>query len=209
MKLDPQAALAEARSAATSRRVISVVGLAVLVVFAAALRGAFLGDQQLFRDEATSWYLASHSLGDMLRLGAQETFPPLYIALLKCWMAVFGDSEAAIRSLSVVAGIATVIVTWRWARDALGETEAWIAGIVVAFSPLLVGNSRDARMYSLEGLFATSAWWVIWLLIAHDDDWTRRRRAVAGIALVLLVAGEVWTLSLGSPTPCYSSRSPS
>jgi hypothetical protein len=53
----------------------------------------------------------------------------------------------------------------------------------------LVGNSRDARMYSLEGLFATSAWWVIWLLIAHDDDWTRRRRAVAGIALVLLRSG--------------------
>ena len=171
----------------------------MLVVFAAALRGAFLGDQQLFRDEATSWYLASHSLGDMLRLGAQETSPPLYIVLLKGWMAVFGDSEAALRSLSVVAGIATLIVAWRWARDALGETEAWIAGIVVAFSPLLVANSRDARMYSLEGLFATSAWWVIWLLIAHGDDWTRRRRAVAGIALVLLVAGEVWTLSLGIP----------
>jgi mannosyltransferase len=164
------------------------------------MRLALLGNQQLFRDEATSWYLASHSLGDILRLGAQETFPPLYVVLLHGWMALFGDSEAALRLPSVIAGIATVIVTWRWARSAIGETEAWIAGIVVAFSPLLVANARDARMYSLECMFATSAWWLIWLLIAHGGDWAQRRRAIAAIALVLSVVGEVWTLSLGLPS---------
>jgi 4-amino-4-deoxy-L-arabinose transferase-like glycosyltransferase len=176
-----------------------VVGFTLLFAFAAALRVAFLGNQQLFRDEATSWYLANHSLGDMLRLGAHETFPPLYLVLLKGWMALFGDSETAIRSLSVVAGLATLGVTWRWARDAVGAVEAWIAGAVVAVSPLLVANSRDARMYSLEGLFVTGAWWVLWLLVVDGDDWTRRRRTVVAIALGLLVGGEVWTLSLGIP----------
>lgn len=135
----------------------------------------------------------------MLRLGAQETFPPLYVVLLKGWIALFGDSESAMRSLSVVAGLATLGVTWRWARDSMGVIEAWLAGTVVAFSPLLVANSRDARMYSLEGLFATSAWWVLWLLVVHGDGWTRRRRTIAAIALGLLVAGEVWALSLGIP----------
>jgi hypothetical protein len=191
---------ASVRRAATSERAVQAFGVVAVLAVAAGLRIAFLGNAQLFRDEATSWYLASHSIGDMLRLGAQEPYPPLYIVLLKGWMAVFGSAEDALRMLSVVAGLGVVVVTWRWVRDALGTTEAWLAGLLVAVSPLLVANSRNARMYSLETLFATTAWWLIWLLVARGGEWTGRRRAVVAAGIVASVAGEVWSLSLGIPS---------
>ena len=151
-------------------RAASLAGPAVLVILGLALRGAFLGQRQLFRDEAASWLLADYSLPDLLSHTARETFPPLYPVLLKGWMGLFGSDEAALRSLSVVAGVGIVLVTWRWARDALGQTGALIASGVVLLSPVMIANARVARMYSLETLFATTAWWVLWRLVVDWDD---------------------------------------
>jgi hypothetical protein len=173
--------------------------LAAIVLLGIVVRTAYLGEPQLFRDEAASWYLANLPLGALLGQSSHETFPPLYVLLLKGWMAALGDSEAALRSLSVVAGIGTLLVTWRWARDALGNAGALVAASLVALSPALVLNSRDARMYSLETFFATSAWWLLWLLIADGRAWSDRQRLGAAMGLVLAVAGEVWTMSLGIP----------
>ena len=170
-----------------------------IVALGVAVRTAFLGDLQLFRDEAASWYLASQPLGGLLGQSSHETFPPLYV-LLKGWMTLLGDSEAALRSLSVVVGIGTMAVTWRWARDAVGSTSALIAAALVALSPALVISSRDTRMYSLETFFATTGWWLLWLLVARGRDWLPWRRRVVAVGLLILVASEVWTMSLGIPT---------
>lgn len=191
---------ASIRIVSTSDRAVEAFGVVAVLAVATVLRAAFLGSPQLFRDEATSWYLASHSLGDMLRFGAQEPYPPLYLVLLKGWMAVFGTSEAALRSISVIVGLGVVLVTWRWVRDALGPLEAWIASLLVGLSPLLIANSRNARMYSLETLFATTAWWLIWRLVAGHTERTGRRMALVAAGVVISVAGEVWTLSLGIPS---------
>jgi hypothetical protein len=174
--------------------------LIAIVALGIAARTAFLGDPQLFRDEAASWYLASQPLGGLLGQSSHETFPPLYVLVLKGWMTLLGDSEAALRSLSAVAGIGTVVVTWRWARDAVGSTSALIAAALVALSPALVLSDRDARMYSLETLFATGAWWLLWLLLARGRGWLPWQRRGAAVGLLLLVVGEVWTMSLGIPT---------
>jgi hypothetical protein len=166
------------------------------------MRAAWLGQPQLFRDEAASWYLASRPLNGLLDAVAHETFAPLYPLLLKGWMAPLGNSEAALRSLSVVGGIGTVAVTWRWARDALGSAAAFVAGLLVALSPALVSVDRQARMYAIETFFATAAWWLAWRLVSDGADGRARRgrrRHVVPIGLGLAVAGEVWTMSLGIP----------
>jgi 4-amino-4-deoxy-L-arabinose transferase-like glycosyltransferase len=182
------------------RLMAAIAPVAAIVVVGVALRVACLGDRQLFRDEATSWYLASHPLDGLIGIATRETYPPLYPILLKAWMALFGTAEAALRSLSVVAGIGTAILTWRWARDALGTGVAFVAGFLVAASPALVLVDRQARMYSFETLFTTCAWWLIWLLVADEGMRRGRRRTAIAIGLTLAVAGEVWTMSLGIPS---------
>jgi 4-amino-4-deoxy-L-arabinose transferase-like glycosyltransferase len=173
--------------------------LAAIVTVGIVARVAYLGEPQLSRDEAASWYLASQPLGTLLRLSTHETFPPLYLLLLKAWMAIFGDAEAAIRSLSVAAGVGTILISWRWARDSVGGSGAAVVGLLVALSPALVLDSRNARMYGLETFFAVGGWWLVWRLVAHGAGLARGRRLVLAAALVLFVAGEVWSMSLGIP----------
>jgi mannosyltransferase len=181
----------------------SLAAPVALLAVAALLRAVCLGQPQLFRDEATSWYVARHSWGDIVAIAGHETYPPLYPLLLKVWASLFGDSEAALRSLSVAAGLGTVVVAWRWAYEALGRGGAFLAGLLVAVSPALVMVDRQARMYGLEAFFATLAWWLVWRLIAAgagEGARPDRRQLLAAAGLALAVAGEVWTMSIGIPT---------
>jgi 4-amino-4-deoxy-L-arabinose transferase-like glycosyltransferase len=161
------------------------------------MRIAFLGERQLFRDEAASWLLATSPLADLVARVATEPYPPLYPLLLAGWVRLFGESEVALRSLSIAAGLGAVAVGWRWAHEAVGRWAGLAALAVLAFSPLLLANARDARMYALETLFTTLSWWLVWRLVSGRVDEGRLRWHA--VALALATAGQLWTLSLGLP----------
>jgi hypothetical protein len=178
-----------------------LISSAALVVVALVLRfgvGSFapLGTRELFRDEGASWLLSQYQLGDLLKRGAGESYPPLYAIVLKGWMVVLGDSEWAMRALSAAAGFGIFMIAWRWAHEALGRYAGAVAGVLVAISPMALANSRDTRMYALETVFAVAAWFIIWRLLTARE-WTRRRRVIYSAVLAIAVGGEVWTLALG------------
>ena len=86
------------------------MSIAVLL-FAGLLLSVDLGSRGLWGKEAASWAEARQSLRTLLDLGSDGgTGGPLYAAVLKGWLSLFGDSEAAIRSLSVVLTVATAAV---------------------------------------------------------------------------------------------------
>lgn len=186
-----------------SRRSVSLwlIPTVALIVVAVVLRFGIasfapLGSRELFRDEGASWLLAQNPLFDLLKHASVEAYPPLYSIVLKGWIAVIGDSEWGMRSLSAAAGVAIVILAWRWAHEALGRYAGAVAGALVAISPMALANSRDARMYALETVFAVTAWFLIWRLLTAKD-WTRRRLVIHSAILAIAVGGEVWTLALG------------
>jgi 4-amino-4-deoxy-L-arabinose transferase-like glycosyltransferase len=175
----------------------SLVAAVFLVAIAVALRTAFLGDRQLFRDEAASWLLAQYPLSQLISHAAAEPYPPLYALILKWWLQIAGDSEVALRSLSVISGLAMVLVGWRWASESLGRRAGLIALALLAISPLAIANARDVRMYALEAAWTTLGWWLTWRLASGRSS--ARRRAIDAAALALAVAAEVWTFSFGLP----------
>src|SRR5688500_7158988 len=59
--------------------------------------------QSVWFDEAYSIMVAKQPIDQLLHLSAVDTHPPLYYLLLKAWAGVFGWSEFALRSLSVIA----------------------------------------------------------------------------------------------------------
>jgi mannosyltransferase len=168
-----------------------------LIGAALVMRAAFLGDRELFRDEAASWVTASYSPTDLLARVAHEAYPPLYPILLKLWMAVFGDGVDALRALSVAAGMAIVVVGWRWAHEALGSKAGLVALAIMAFSPLELTEARMARMYVVESAFAVTAWWLAWRLVAGRAE--GRWANASAIGLAVAVAGELWTSAYGIP----------
>lgn len=125
-----------------------LVGL--LTVLAAVARFTRLGHQSYWYDEAHTVWLVHGSFARMLsQLPSTETSPPLYFILAWVWGHLFGYGEAALRSLSALAGVATVPVAYLAARQFLSARVGLIAAALTATSPLLVWYSQEARSYSL------------------------------------------------------------
>jgi mannosyltransferase len=142
-------------------------GLPLLLPVLAAgvfLRAWGLGTQPLWFDEALSWRLMDFSFPEMMRVVASpgSSHPPLYYLLLRAWVALWGDSEVALRSLAVVCGAVTVLgAYWMTYEAALlggpapaegpgrAHPAALLAAAFVALSVGQVHAARQARMYSL------------------------------------------------------------
>jgi mannosyltransferase len=124
--------------------------LGAILVAGAALRFATLSTQSFWLDEAIAINSARLDLGGMIdSLARTEGNPPLYFFLLDGWMRVFGDSEAAVRSLSALIGTATILVAWQIGRRLASARVGLVLAALVAFNPLLVWFSQEARPYAL------------------------------------------------------------
>ncbi|MCL4490142.1 MAG: glycosyltransferase family 39 protein [Chloroflexi bacterium] len=166
------------------RRVPWSLALSILCLGAFALRVFRLEYQSLWYDEAFSVYLAHFSLADITARTAADIQPPLYYYLLHFWMALAGDSEFAVRALSLFFGVLTIPLLYATGRRLFGAWSALAAALLGVLSPLYLWYSQEARMYTLitfllllssysllralepQGGNASSvrAWWVVFAL---------------------------------------------
>lgn len=124
-----------------------------LIIFGVAvcLRLLFV-QYDIWYDEACSWFTAIQSfpfgvMNNLLNLDLQHT--PLYFFMLNLWIRLFGDSEIAMRSLSLIFGIATVPMVYLVAKKITSSLNAKLTTAVVAVAPLLVFFSVEIRMYPI------------------------------------------------------------
>ena len=141
--------------------------------------------QSFWLDEGFTARLVRGDLGHLLSgIPKTEQTPPLYYVLAWLWTRLFGTGEVGLRSLSAVFGIATIPVAWALARRLASERAALVAAALVAFNPLLVWYSQEARAYSLLVLLAALS--VLLLLRALDEPTWRRLLAWAAVAALAL-----------------------
>lgn len=132
-------------------KVISIISFVVIMIIAVVLRLRFL-HTDLWYDEACSWFTAKQAfpggiIDNLLTRDLQHT--PLYFFALHFWMKLFGDGEVAMRSLSVIFGIASVPLVFTAAKKITTTINSLLATAVVAVSPLLVLFSVEIRMYPI------------------------------------------------------------
>lgn len=142
--------------------------------------------QVVWYDEAFSVWLARMAPAQTVLFTTRDVHPPLYYLLLHVWMNCFGDGVAAVRSFSVVTGVASVGMGMLIARWLDGWRSAVIAGVLLAILPIAVYYSQEARMYSLLGLLMLSALYVILL-------WGRQQRDRYLLAYALLMIAGLYT----------------
>lgn len=70
-----------------------------------------------------------------------------YNVMLFWWAGLFGDSNFALRSLSVVFGVLTVLLGYYFCRQLFNERTANIAAALLSFHPVLVEYGQLARAY--------------------------------------------------------------
>jgi 4-amino-4-deoxy-L-arabinose transferase-like glycosyltransferase len=134
-----------------------LVALLAILTLAVALRFYRLGAQSLWNDEGTSVALALRPLATITRQAASDIHPPLYYYLLHGWVRLWGTGEAAVRSLSALAGALVTLCTYALARRAWpnarsGRAVALLAALFSALSPFQVYYAQEARMYMLVTL---------------------------------------------------------
>jgi hypothetical protein len=79
----------------------------------------------------------------------QDVHPPLYFLLLRIWEGLFGDGVTSIRVMSVLAGLAGVVIIFDVGRLLDGVwTGLWAAMLMTVAQPQIT-YSQDARPYSL------------------------------------------------------------
>jgi len=71
-----------------------------LIAFAVRIKG--LSVDGLWFDEVYSVRIVRLSVGQIIRLTSGDVHPPLYYLLLHFWTKCFGESESAVRMLSVL-----------------------------------------------------------------------------------------------------------
>jgi mannosyltransferase len=141
-----------------SARVSSPAIVGLLTLLAAVARFTRLGHQSYWYDESHTVWLVHFSFTKMLSLlPSTETSPPLYFVLAWIWAHLFGYGETALRSLSALAGVATVPVAYLAASRFFSRRTGVIVAALTASSPLLVWYSQEARSYSLMVLLTTCA----------------------------------------------------
>src|SRR5438874_2178910 len=117
----------------------ATLAVAAFTVLAAVLRFVAIGHQGFWFDEANTALLVHFSPGKMLGLIPQsESTPPLYYCLAWVWARVFGYGETGLRSLSAVAGVATVPVAYAAACKLVSPRAGVIAAALSACNPLLI-----------------------------------------------------------------------
>ena len=136
-----------------------LAGLVVVAAVAGVALRMVLTRTPMWLDEAQTVAVARLPLADIPAALLQEGHPPLYYALLHLWMRVFGEGDAAVRSLSVVFGLAGLAPLVAIARRVGGRPTAQAALVLAATSPFLVRYATEARMYALVIALAL-AWWL-------------------------------------------------
>jgi mannosyltransferase len=155
--------------------------LLAILLLASFLRFYRLDAQSFWNDEGNSARIAERTIDLILEGAAGDIHPPGYYLLLHYWRALLGQSEFALRSLSVVAGLALVVFTYLLGRHLFGEATGLTAAFLGAISPLAVYYSQETRMYALlAALSAASTYLLLRLLtsiqhpassIQHPASW--------------------------------------
>jgi mannosyltransferase len=186
-----------------------LVLLAGIVALGAALRFATLDLQSYRYDEAVTVGRILHpSLFDTLAtVPRSESTPPLYYLVAWLWSRPFGTGEVGMRSLSALAGTASIAVVYMGAVALpLPRRAGLIAAAIVAVSPVLIWFSQDARAYALAFLLAALsffffararrsgtrrdlAWWAVFSALAIATHYFAGFAVAPEAALLLLGAG--------------------
>ena len=134
------------------------IGLWVLLLTAYALRTGTLTLQSLWVDEGYALYFTDGNFVKVMHTIVQPQHNgPLFYFLLFWWRRVAGDSDFAVRYLSVVLNVLTLPLLFRWARRLFTERTALIACWLFAFSPFSLWFAQEAKMYALHMLVATAS----------------------------------------------------
>lgn len=146
-----------------------------------------IASSSIWFDEAFSAYMTRFNFFDIAKYTAYDIHPPLYYWVLKLWTMLFGTTDVALRSLSVLFGVAAIIFGFLLVRRLFGRKPATVSLILLVISPMLIRYGQEARMYTMAATITLAATYV--LTFAVQSEKRRKPWIIYGI----LVGLGMWT----------------
>ncbi len=170
-----------------------VVGVAVVVVLAAGLLLRFWTRSGLWLDEAQTVDIARLPLHAIPSALEHDGAPPLSFYLLHFWMALFGQSNEAVRSLSGLIAVITLPVAWLCGRRLGGRAVAWTVVVLVATAPFAVFYATSSQMYALVILLTGCGYLALSRAVTTPGP---GNLIAVGVVVVALLYTQYWSIYL-------------
>jgi hypothetical protein len=149
------------------------LAFAAILLVGAVVRSRYLGSVSLWFDESFCVKLAQFGWGDVWRQVALDNHPPLYFYLLKAWLALWGPSLVAARSLSVLLGSLSILGGFLLVRESeaaqpnlvlrrRANQTALLAALGLATAVFQIEYAQEIRMYVLGSALTL---WSSWALL--------------------------------------------
>jgi mannosyltransferase len=138
----------------------------LMLLLAFGIRATTLGWQSLWFDEGWSWHLARMPLVEMAGTTAADRSPALYYGLLHIWRLAGGETEFALRTLSLFADIATCALVMALSAR-LGIRPMWLAGLLYALNPVAIWYAQETRMYAQVSALTTASTLALWIWLGR------------------------------------------
>ena len=157
---------------------------------------AHISSWSIWFDEAFTAYLVRFNYIDIARYTATDVHPPFYYWVVKAWTSLWGTSELAFRSLSMVFGMVAIVFGFILVRKLFGKQAAVLGAWLMALSPMFIRYGEEARMYTMVTMIVFAAtyvliratetnarkYWILYGVLISLGMWTHYFAALAWLA---------------------------
>jgi len=142
--------------------------LLLILALGGFLRIYDLGAESLWLDEA--WSIHESAMSPQ-QIAEHANQPPLYFLILNFWINLFGTSEVALRSLSAIFGIISILFIYQVGSTLFNRKVGLISGLLSAISYYHIYYSQEARGYSLLLLLSLLSYLLFIEILQEDGKW--------------------------------------
>ncbi len=141
--------------------------------------------ESLWDDEGQSARIAQIGFTEILHELILDVHPPVYFFCLHIWSLLFGNSEFALRSFSVLAGGISILLSYAIGKQLFSKTIGLITALFIALNTYQIAISQEARMYSLLFCLALVSSYFYILILKNRGNF--RVKAAYFISTILLL----------------------
>lgn len=176
----------------------ALAGAATLIVAGLILAGK----RFMWMDELLTWQIVTTpSWGAMLHVIADQvdTMPPFYFIVARTWLAVTGETEFALRLLSILLTSTAFVTMFMLIKRTAGIFAAVAASSVFLLSGTLFHQLTEARYYPLLVLLTAVATTMLFTGLERSrvsKGWLAANTLVHGLLVTTHIFGFLYSASL-------------
>ncbi len=161
----------------------------LLILAGAILRLYNLAGESLWNDELASRYRSSFpTIEEVVTRGvAPDIHPPGYQILMYYVQRLTGDSAFSLRLPSALAGILTIPLLFLLGKKLLDPAGGLLAASLLAFSPVHVALSQEARPYSILIFLSALSVFLLYELCLRVNRGKPLKRITAGLYISTII----------------------